>query len=304
MIKPFKLDNLKKVSRREQELIHALYEFLPATEVREKVHVAIRKALIKHLGRDIRYFLSSVETISFNEFSTALPECPVVVVLGLAPIGKKLIIHVDHHIANLLINKLLGGGDVTMGEVKPLTETEQGVMQYLVMQILSQIYSSGGAEPRVHFRMDRFLFDPGDVRKLVDAREKVCILTVNVTIFDQSGFIRLVFPDPFLEEIVNLSEGAGQTKGERKYFGHALHKWGFVKTSVWGEAGNSLLNPVEIRDLEPGDVILFDESDLKLTGGEMKGNIVLHFGAGGKGVDASLVESGAKTIKCKLGGIR
>lgn len=303
MVKPFKLDHLKKISGHEVELIRALYEFLPATDVREKLHVAIRKALMKHLGQDIRYYLSAVEKKNFNEFTASLPECPILMILGLTPIEQKVIIHLDHHIANLVVNKLLGGGDVAQGEIKPLTETEQGVLQYLVMQVLSKIYALTGSEPRVHFRFERFVFDSQEVAKFARAREGVCILTLEISIFDQSGFARLVFPYPFLEEILSLSAGAGSSKKEREYFGRQLAKWGFIKTSLWAEAGNCLLSPVEMKDLEPGDVVLFDETELKLVGKVAKGEVLIHCGAAEGGVSASLTETDPKRIRCKLNNI-
>ena len=68
----------------------------------------------------------------------ALPECPVLVVLGLAPIGKKAVVHIDSHIASLVIGKLLGGGESAPEELKPLTETEQGVLQYLIIASLME----------------------------------------------------------------------------------------------------------------------------------------------------------------------
>jgi flagellar motor switch protein FliM len=302
MLKAFKLNHLKKVSAHEVELVRALYEFLPATDIRDKFDLAIRKSLIKHLGQDLRYFLSSCEMKFFNEFSATLPEQPLLTVMGLTPIEKKALIQIDHHIANLVINKLLSGS-TTMSDLKPLTETEQGVLQYLIMQVLSQVYRSAGSEPRVHFRFEKFIFDPTEAKEIIGSKQRVCILTVEINLFDQSGFVRLIFPDPFLEEMLHLAPGAGRTKKERAYFGRQLKKWGFIKTSAWAEAGSSLLSPVEIKDLEAGDVILFDETDLNKVGKKIAGNVQLHFGGLEGGVKAKIEKSDPKTIKCKLSNV-
>lgn len=300
MTKPFKLDNIKKVTRHETDLIRALYEFLPATDVRDRIHVAIRKVLIKHLGQDLRYYLSAAEKKGFNEFTATLPESPVIMVLGLAPIAKKAFVHFDNNIANLVINKLLGGGEGSSGELKSLTETEQGVLQYLIMQVLSQIHALAGAESRVHFRFEKFLFDAKEISKYSKAQENVYILHMEVGMLNQSGFVRIVFPYPFLEELLSLPSGAGDTAEERTYFGRQLARWGFISTSAWAEAGNSFLSPAEIKDLEGGDVVLFDETALKLTGKGMEGSMLIHFGTGESGISSQLVGSDAKAVRCRL----
>lgn len=303
MIKPFKLDNIKKITRHEVDLIHALYEFLPATDIRDKLHVAIRKTLMKHLGQDLRYYLSSVEKMEFGQFAAALPQTPLLMVLGLTPIPRKAIVQIDFNIANLAINKLLGAGDAPIDEAKPLTETEQGVLQYLIMQVLSQIHQLAGAESRVHFRFEKFAFDQKEILGLAKAKEGVYILNIEISISGRSGFVKLVFPHPFLEDILVMPHGAGNTKKEREYFGRQLEKWNFVKASLWAEAGTSLLSPIEIRDLESGDVVLFDDTSLKFSGKKIGGKVLLHFGDGPAGVEAEITEMPAKLVRCRLDNI-
>lgn len=300
MIKPFKFDNLKKMTQREIDLTRALYEYLPATSVREDLQLAIRKTLMKHLGQDIRYFISSVDWINYGDFAQALPDVPVVSVFGLTPIDQKAILSVDHHIANMMINKLLGGGDLTVSEIKALTETEQGVLQYLIMQVLSQIYKLTGSEPRVHFRFEKFMFQSEEIARMVSPDQKVCCMTIEVGMQDQSGFIKIIFPDPFLEGMARTSKVSGKTKKEKDYLLGEIQKWGFIKTAVWAKAGHSVLSPVEINELEKGDVILFDEIDLNIVDDNISGNVTLHFGASERSAVAEIVDVGKRKIKCKI----
>lgn len=303
MAKPFKLDKIKKVSRHETELIRALYEFLPATDIREKVDVGIRKTLMKHLGQDIRYYVSNIEQVNFADFVSALPEYPLLISLGLTPIGKKAFIQFDQKIANIAIDKLLGGSEGSTPETGALTETEQGVLQYLIMQVLSQVHAMCGKEARVHFRFEKFLFDQNDLMKLVSPRDSVCVMTIETGFLDRTGFVKLVFPYPFLEELVHVPCGAGKTEKERAHFKKQLGKWGFIKTSLWAEAGNALLSPLDMKGLETGDVVLFDNTKLKMSGKNISGNLMLRFGEIDGGVEASLTEANEKTIKCKMSAI-
>ena len=92
--KPFHFTKLKKYSRKELEITRALIEFLPKTKVREQFHVAIRKMLIKHMGQDVSYFVDAVDMMKFDEFSRALPEVPILVVIGVPPLKEKIIIQI------------------------------------------------------------------------------------------------------------------------------------------------------------------------------------------------------------------
>lgn len=301
MIKPFKLDGIKKVSRHEIDLVRAMYEVLPPTEARERLHVAIRKSLMKHLGQDVRYYLSSTTRQKFNEFSAGLPEHPVLIVFGFAPVESKLIVQIDYNVANLVINKLLGSGEGDVPDARPLTETEQGVLQYLIMQVLKEIYGLAGASPRAHFRLEKFIFDPASAGKYAEGRGDAYLMHINVSVADQSGFLRLIFPDSFLEEAALLAPAGIASGGEeRKYFSKHLGKWAHVKTSVWAEAGSSLLSPAEIKDLGEGDVILFDDSGIKISGKKVEGDVTMHFGSAEREVTASLLEAAPKKIGCKL----
>lgn len=300
MVTPFKLDHLKKISKREVDLTRALYEYLPATDVRDKIHVEIRKTLMNSLGQDLRYFTSKLEWINVAKFVHNMPEVPCLAFFGLEPIDKRAIIYIDSNIADVVINKLLGGAESIMTEARAFTETEQGVLQYLIMQVLKQIYILAGAEPRVHFRFQKFAFSEDDISKIYKGDDMLCVLNIEVSLMDQAGFIRIAFPNPFLEEMSSLLTGAGNTKAEREYFAEQISKWGFVKSSLWAEAGNTLLSPIEIRDLEEGDVILLDKSDVELKDGKLSGDVFLHYGTVESGVKSKLKAVNKKNIQCKL----
>lgn len=299
-MKPFKLDKIAKVSRHEIDLVNSLYDFLPATEARDKIHVAIRKALVKHLGHDIRYFLSAVQEMSYNDFIYQLPAVPVLGVIGLTPAKKKALIHIDSNIAHLVIGKLIGGDASIVRDARPLTETEQGVLQYIIMEVMAQIYIVCGSEPRFHFRFDKFAFDPSAISGYAGGKEGVSVMNIEVSVLNQSGFLRLVFPHAFLEEISGMRVSTDRSKSEKEHFKQQFADWSSIRTSVWAEAGTTTLSPAEIKGLESGDIILFDDSTITLDGRKVGGLAKIHFGTGESYVDADVIEAGAYKIKFKL----
>lgn len=300
MIKPFLLDNIKKISGREVALVKALYEYLPETDVRERLHVDIHKTLAEHLGQGAQYSLSSIETKSGRDFLAQLPEYSVFAVISLAPFEKKVLVQIDHAIANTVINKLLGEEESGGQDLRPLTETEQGVLQYLFMQILSRIHELGGNAPRAHFRFDKFLFDSAGISEYVSAKEFLCAVTLDASVSNQTGFVKILFPDPVLMGVEDKSQKAGRTAAEKKFLEKQISRVGFVKTTAWAEAGRSQLTISEIGQLEEGDVILFDDSYVKVKGNTVSGDVFIHFGEMEGGVRSGLESVTDKKITCKL----
>lgn len=300
MVKPFKLDHLKKVSLREIELIRGLYEYLPATDAREKLNINIRRALMKHVGGDIRYYISSVVRITAGEFVSRLPDTPIIGLLGLTPLEPKAIFQIDRRIASIAIGRLLGSSEAPDESNRPLTESEQGVLQYLILEILSQIYTVMGREARVHFRFEKFIFEAQDILKYAGSRENICLMTINVSIQNQSGFLHLAFPYPFLEGILQTHSSSAGGAGEKKYFEKQLVRWDFFKVPVWAEAGNSLISPLEMKDLDVGDIVLFDETPLELKGKKIGGGANVHFGEAETYVSASVIDVPRGRLRLRL----
>lgn len=307
VVSPFKWKGLRKVSSREAGLTRALFEFLPLTDARGQIDVAIRKTFMKHLGQEVLYFLDAVGEDKFGTFLDKLSDPSIIVVIGLKPIEKKAFIHIDHDLAYLIIDRLLGGSGSISSEKRPLTETEQGVLQYLIMQLMAEVHKLCGASPRVHFRFEKFAFTSKEIVNLASPEDILSVITFKFSCFDSSGFVRLIFPDAFTEAAF-LDEGAHfdikRRPDEAKYFLKQVERYGFIKTSLWAEGGRTTLSPVEIRDLEPGDVILLEESDLILKGKAVGGDAILRVGRGESGgIRSRIKKSGKKLVVEVKGGV-
>lgn len=303
-IRSFKWEGLKKVSARELALTDALFEFLPATGIREHVALAVRKTLIGHLGQDVKYFLDSVSEASFADFSKDLSEPAVIIVFGMKPVEQKGFIHIDGHLARVIIDRLLGGRGESVGEVSELTETEQGVLQYLIMQLMAEVYKLCGSSPRVHFRFERFAFHGKDLVNFVSPKDTMAVLNWRVSCFGKSGFVRLVFPDPFVSQAFLSPEviDAKKMPAEMAHFKRQLERFGFIKTTIWAEGGRVTLSGEEIDDLEPGDVLLLDETLASMQDDELTGEVLIRAGQGEKSSVRAKIKRSIKKLELEIEG--
>jgi flagellar motor switch protein FliM len=296
-VKPFNFGGLKKVSEASIQLIDLALEMLPETEARDKLGTEIRKIFLKHFGEKSFYYLDSVVSDSYGSIVASLPDNPIIAVLNLEPKEAKAIFTIDNNLVFLLIDRLLGGTGEPSVEKRPLSETEQGVLQYFIMQILASIWRSFGESARLHYRFERFIFDPRDAAPIINAKETAVSFVFKAGIGELSGFVKITFSVSFLNKIASTSS---ESVSERAHFLERLDRFGFLRTSVWAECGKATISSSDLIALENGDVIVFDETGL--TEAKPAGSVDLKVGGGESGSLRADVSSTGKVIKCTIVG--
>lgn len=257
--------------------------------------------LMKHLGEKAFYYVDSVTAGTCGEFLAALPDCATLAIVGTEPSGHKLIAHLDNNLVHLLIDRLLGGSGEVPPENRPLSETEAGVIQYLIMQALATVWKAFGEAGRYHFRFEKFIFSAPDVEKIMTPKETVVVCAFRVGIGEFSGFVKLLFPKHFVEK-VSLNQALPQKGAEYDFFAQKARAYDFVRTVIWAEAGRAVVPANDITLLEEGDVLLFDDTGLELRDGLPTGQADLRVGHGEEGSFKAVVAAGAKNIKCTIVG--
>lgn len=296
---PFKWD-LKTISEKSVAATEALFSFLPATGARDTVVLDLRKTLMKHLGNETYFLVESVDVVPCRQWLSGISDPAIVAVLGMSPLSSKVLMHVDHIIAHHVIDKLLGGGGDVQPDVRVLTEAEIGVLQYLLMQLLVQLHAACGHDERIHFRFEQVIQRSENLVPLVPAKEEGVVVTVRLGFADHVGFVRLLFPNPFIAEAMVSPLHIPATRGERTHWRSRLEAFGELKASVWAEAGIVTVHPDELRSLEVGDVILLDESDMRLQGKKMDGEVKIRVGEGQRGSLKATVDAERDVLHCKI----
>lgn len=302
-IRPFHF-NLKKVSSRNLSLLEAIWEFLPATGLRDSLQSTLKDTLKNLLSEDVSFELSAIHEESFSSFLAKLPKNSVMAIVGLSPLRHKAVLEIDSPLAALVIEKILGGEAKRLPEPKVLSETEQGILQYILAELFHSIHKLSGKDERVHFRFDRFAFASHEVRDLAEPDAKVSTLVFRVIIGQHSGFLRLILPDPFVEAgFLSIKDAAEMKTFESCWLAKRFEKFGYVKTSLWAEAGKSTITQMDLKDLEVGDVVIFDESNLSISRKKPVGDVTLRVGYGRQGgFDAKLVTKNSH-VCCEIKGV-
>ncbi len=294
---------LKKVSAREQAVLDAVHSFLPATGLREGFARGVGEALATNLGEAFSFRLEAVSYETFSNFCSRLPQSAIVAAIGMVPATRKAMLEIDSHLASMAVERLLGGDGDGNPEPRPLSDTEQGVLEYLLLQVLAHVHRLCGRSARVDFRFEGFLFKQHEIKELSDAGDGVAVLVFRVSFGRRSGFVRLALPDPFVEQGMMDVEAPGEARPEeRAWLKENLSRFGYVKVPLWAEAGRTTLDPGDLAGLEVGDVILLDRSTVSLAGKMPLGTVILRVGDGmSGGIEAEMEIEGSRA-RCTVAG--
>ncbi len=301
-VKPYQL-KLKKVARASVRLLDALYSYLPDSGLREVFLNGLKKSVEGLLGDGFSLRMETVSQEGYESYLARLPGHPLVVVVGLAPHSNKLLVEIDSTLAMMAVERMLGGHADTMPEPRALTETEQGVLQYLILKLLAQTHRASGMDARVHFRFDRFAFSAEDLRRLAAPDAGVAVVAYRAVLGRHAGFIRLAFTEPFVEEAMLEVKAPGESRPvELRHAIESVSRMGYVRVPLWVEAGRTTVEAGDLGQLEEGDVVLLEQGDARLSEG-VEGNAVLRVGEGESGgIDVS-VTLDPRHARCRVKGI-
>ena len=302
VVKPYRL-RLKRVSRAKLRLLDALYSYLPDSGLQDTFLSGLKDSVERMMGDAFSFRMETVEQEEFASYLAKLPAHPLIAVIGLAPHSKKLLVEIDATLAMMAVERMLGGHVETMPEPRILSETEQGILQYVILRLLVQTHRACGMDARVHFRFDKFAFSQDELSRVSSSDASVAVIAFRATLGRHAGFVRLAFTEPFVEEAMLEIKAPGESRPLE--FRHAMNSIGrldYIRVPIWVEVGRTTVNAKDINQLEEGDVVLLEQGDIRLAE-EASGDAVLRIGEGAHGGIGCSLTLGPKRATCKVKGI-
>ena len=315
-VKPYPFEKLPKVSKQEARLIASLQEFFPRIGFSDELGRAIKILINRELGLPFSYHRERLTTVNPAEKVRSFSRQGVYLLFGLPPAEQKGVLDIDPLIAQMAIDRLLGGTEkggrnVSRTMVGSLTEIEEGVLSYLFLKIFALIFDRCGKSARVHFRMEGFCSSPEELLGLFRGVEKgepvqpVVYASYHISLGERAGYARLILPVPLAQKVFLDPVEGGDSAGEKDmaYYGARLANLGFLPLTVWTELGRTLLKVKEINALEAGDVIVLDKTQARVEGGRLTGHLPVRFGAGETGSIRGAIVPDLDRLRVRLEGL-
>ncbi|HEX5035326.1 MAG TPA: hypothetical protein VFW62_12675, partial [bacterium] len=212
------------------------------------------------------------------------------------PSGQAALVELDYGSCRRMVDRVLGqpGGEISE-EPRAFSPLEEGALEFLLAKAVSLLKDAPSFQGPSAFRIAKIVNEPRLLADAVPPEEWGCVLKFYLGLEGRGGYVRVYLPHPLVEGVF-LREDVATDVSDAE-FEQRLERVAHIKTSIWSEVGRVNLMASEIGQLEPGDVILFDESQANKSPHGLSGKTVLRVGENSsEGLLSELIDSEGKVV--------
>lgn len=285
--RPFVFNNLERVSKRHALLIKNLEWILPNVRSTGEVSSVVRKRLQEMLEEQVTLQAEYVHVVPMAQLQHYVGEPTFLAVLTPQPNKTRGLLEVELGLAHHAIDMLLGGTGEAVA-LRPLTDIEEGVMTYVIIETLKAL--SPTIDPALpKLRIEGVVRGFTEIQGLIPENENLAVVQLKAVFGGHAGYVRLVIPEDVLST-ANPPTDAAVRRARRSADAAAhLSRLRNVKTWVRAEIGNVEISAADLSQLRERDVVLVDALTARPDQGQ-GGTAKLRVGFGRAGhLDAEVV---------------
>ncbi len=282
----FRYTDLERIPREHADLHKALFRLLPEAAFEPGFLRQVQQVLHKHTEMDIDLWLQSVRMLKRTDLRALIPGTTCLVIVGLAPLNEKLILEIDLRFAYRAVEKLLGGHGNAVDLHRPLSELEQGVFSYLVLKVLQLVQGQLASAEQVAVRLEDIRSDLRSMAEIIRNHDYWVCAAYKMNFDLDVAYVRALVPSTLPRHLVEEEPSPDSPLAER-IRGRIRERMGrLAGLSVEGrvQVGHIELLPEDLQTLDPGDIILLDQTKAQLTDGEVQGAALMTLGSGQRGL--------------------
>ncbi|NPC87099.1 YscQ/HrcQ family type III secretion apparatus protein, partial [Pyxidicoccus fallax] len=272
--RPFTFRNLEKVSRAQGMLAQRLRWLTPADGTLDAVATRLKELFDAPV---VRLSLESVQVRPMSELRRFLGDPTFLAVLAPGALQGRAVLEVELALAHAAVDLLLGGAGEMVG-LRPLTDIEEGVMGYVVLEALKVLVPAlQDAVPRP--RLDGVARGVDEVSARLGDDGPMLAVHLHATLGQHGGMVRLVVPSAVLDAAEPGVDSA--QRRERLLADMEAHsaRLSTVRTWLRAEIGTAEISAQDLASLRVKDVLLVDSVSARPDRGE-PGTAQLRVGLG------------------------
>lgn len=274
--KPFRFTQLEQVGRAQAGLAARLPWLAPPGDVGDAVCARLKQVF----DADTRFSVEAVQVRPAAELRRHLSQPGFLAVLAPGALAGRAVLEVELALAHAAVDMLLGGAGETVG-LRPLTEIEEGVMSFVVLEALKAVAPSlEQGLPRL--RLESVARGVDEVAAKLGEEGHLVTLHFNAVLGGHTGMVRLVVPASVLEAAEPAEESARRRAKLHADIQANLGRLSAVRTWLRVEIGHAEILRRDLASLRVKDVVLLDALTARPDRGE-GGTATLRVGMGRKG---------------------
>jgi flagellar motor switch protein FliM len=278
--KPYAFPRLEKVTRTQSLLVRRLAWVLPGVGSDGGVEADLLERLKSLLDTSIELKVDYVHVVEPKSLKRYVAEPTFLAVLAPLPHLTRGLIEVELALAHRAIDQLLGGPG-EMSTLRPLTEIEEAVMSFMVLETLKVL--APHLDPGLpRLRLERLARRVEEALDLLAKEPHVVVVQLKMTLGGQDGFIRLMLPESVLRMASAPAASVERTQRQLQNIRPHLSRLEGFKAWMRVEIGHTEVSSNDLASMEPRSVVLIDELTAFPHRGE-GGTAQLRFGLGQAG---------------------
>jgi len=243
-----------RIAKDQLRAIHMLHENFARS---------LASSLSAYLRAYVMVNLVSVEQLSFQEFSQALPSPTCLVSLGMKPYEGSAVLEINPSLVFPIFEMLLGGAAKALQKInRETTEIEQSVLDGLFRITLNDLKTSWHAVTPLEFEIESHETEP-QLLHILAPNEAVVAVSMEVRIGDNAGMMNIGIPSIVVKMLRNKFDqqwSVRKSLSTEQEQSRILH---LIRTSrLWldGRLRGPTLSVGDLMELKAGDVLVLDHS--------------------------------------------
>lgn len=253
---PVNFGNLEKISKTHAVLARNLEWMLPNVSATGEVSATVQNRLQEMLDERISLQAEYVHFIHPSKLRKYVADPTFLGVLAPIPNKARALLEVDIGLAHWAIDTLLGGTGEAVG-LRPLTDIEEGVMTFVVLETLKALSPAlDSSLPKL--RLETVAPSLDEALSVMHEEEALAVVQLKAVFGGHVGYVRLFLP----ESVLAVSEPPedAPVRRKRRALDAAAHAGWLSNARVWvrAEIGAVEISSGDLAQLRERDVVLVD----------------------------------------------
>ena len=209
--------------------------------------------------------VANIEQMTFSEFTHSLPNPTCFGLMSCKPLEGSMCLEVSPLIVYAIVDRLLGGSNADLFiPQRPLTAIELSLVDQVNTRALRSLEEVWEQIVKLTFKMEETESNPALVQ-IVAPNEVVVVVSYELKMGGRAGTMSLCIPynviEPVVEKLSNQTWAAyNRNRRDARLRGLVQSRLDTAALRVTATLAHSTISVRELRELEPGDLILTDKN--------------------------------------------
>jgi flagellar motor switch/type III secretory pathway protein FliN len=284
-ISPFQFSGLPKYTRNDVALSAALSS-LVKPHVWESSFLNTLKGLLSSLlHTEVQLECTHKGYTPFSQAYDVLPQQGCMAVVSYGQGRSKILCAIDGPMAMVLIDHLLGGQGDAPALIRPFTDIEKGLLSFVFLNVLDAVKIHAPAPPlQKPLGLEGVVADAESIRGHLEQSQGFFSGTYSLVCGGRSGVVQLHVPADWATQHFGSSSKSALGTQFLDFFANHTYDIRF-------ELSTLDLTYEDLCGLQPGDIVVMDNTDVRLGAFGAEGTAHLKVGLGKSGLVRGKISS-------------